>query len=60
MPGQHTVGERITDEGQAAQHHERADDRAGDRHQDARDERAQHEGVIDERVQQCFQPTSKP
>jgi len=56
--GQDPMRQRITDEGQTTQHHERPDDRARDRHQHARDERALHEGVLEERVDQGFQATS--
>ena len=47
---QHAVRQRITDEGQAAQHHEGADDRAGDGDEHTGQQRAQHEPVVQERV----------
>ena len=49
-PRQDAVRQRVADEGEAAQHHERAHDRAGDRDEHAREQRAEHELVVQERV----------
>ena len=40
-PGQHAVGQGVADEGEAPQHHEGADDAAGDGHQDPGQERVE-------------------
>ena len=48
--GQHPVRQGVADERQAAQHHERPDHRAGQRHEAPGHERAQHELVVDEGV----------